>query len=103
MEELIEQFQPFTPKNKPLSKKLFTEVVCFFMIVILRVEMTDAKYNNMHTAAQRKIAALRRAAGAMVRQIFWLYRVSITKARLLKQTGVVHENKNRDCGNLGRG
>ncbi len=36
MEELIEQFQPFTPKNKPLSKKLFTEVVCFFMIVILR-------------------------------------------------------------------
>jgi len=40
----------------------------------------------MHTAAQRKIAALRRAAGATVRQIFLLYRVSITKARLRKQT-----------------
>jgi len=27
-------------------------------------------YNNMHAAAQRKIAALRRAAGATQRQIF---------------------------------
>ena len=44
--------------------------------VILSVKKTDAKelslnkYNNMHTAAQRKIAALRRAAGAAERQIF---------------------------------
>lgn len=86
MEELIEQFQPFTPKNKPLSKKLFTEVVCFFMMVILSVEKTDAKYNYIHTAAQREISILRRAVDATARQIFLLYRVSITKARLRKQT-----------------
>jgi len=29
--------------------------------VILSVKKANAKYNNMHTAAQRKIAALRRA------------------------------------------
>ena len=39
-------------------------------LVILSVEKTDAKYNIMHTAAQRKIAALRCAAGATKRQIF---------------------------------
>jgi hypothetical protein len=37
---------------------------------ILSIEKTGAKYSNMHTAAQIKIAALRRAAGAATRQIF---------------------------------
>ena len=36
----------------------------------MRYLLTVPKYNNMHTAAQRKIAALRRAAGATERQIF---------------------------------
>ncbi len=38
--------------------------------VILSAEKTDAKHNTMHTAAHRKIAVLRRAAGATARQIF---------------------------------
>ncbi len=44
------------------------------VLVILSVEKTDAQYNNMHTAEQRKIATLRRADDATAREIFLLCR-----------------------------
>jgi len=41
--------------------------------------MTVPKDKNMHTATQRKIAALRRAAGVTTRQIFLPCRITIPK------------------------
>ena len=44
------------------------------------IKNTDAKYNNMHTATQKKIDALRRAAGATERQIFFVQQIKIWNA-----------------------
>ncbi len=44
------------------------------------IKKTDAKYNNMHTATHKKIDALRRAAGATERQIFFVQYIKIWNA-----------------------
>lgn len=46
---------------------------------ILSIEKNDAWYHNMHTAAHRKIAALRHAAGATRQQIFLPFSIIMQK------------------------
>lgn len=48
---------------------------------ILSIEKNDAWYHNMHTAAHRKIAALRHAADATARQIFLPCSIYIKNAK----------------------
>ena len=50
-------FYYITPKNLLTVQRSGNHLLS----VILSVKKANAKYNNMHTAAQRKIAALRRA------------------------------------------